>query len=184
MVSNTLALAERDRPKASTYPKSTLACWAIRHDGLHGSIRVLYSLRAVRMCDDLRRRRAVRMLCAGSRSACLDRIGGNIPLRNTSGQLDVVVLSAGTIPLRDPPSGQAWRRKGRALSTRSRITRHVSVSLSEQSIFFFFSPPRLYRQGAGGSRSGRAVWRAVRGGGETIGVRLARSKGPPLDKAK
>lgn len=80
------------------------------------------------------------MLCARNRSASLDRIGGNIPLRNASGQLDVVVLSAGTIPLRDPTSGQAWRRKGRALGAWSRSTRHVSISLSEQSIYFF---PRL-----------------------------------------
>lgn len=80
------------------------------------------------------------MFCARNRSACLDRIGGNIPLRDTSGQLDVVVLSARTIPLRDPTGGQAWRRKGRALGAWSRSARHLSVSLSEQRICFF---PRL-----------------------------------------
>lgn len=80
------------------------------------------------------------MFCARNRSACLDRIGGNIPLGDTSGQLDVVVLSAGTIPLRDPASGQAWRRKGRALGAWSRSARHLLVSLSEQGVCFF---PRL-----------------------------------------
>lgn len=140
MVSDTLGLREGGRPKRPAYPKSTLASWAIGQDGLHGSIRVLDSLRAVRVRDDLRRGRAVRMLRAGNRSACLDRIGGSIPLGNTSGQLDVVVLSARTIPLRDPTGGQAWRRKGRALGAWSRSARHLVVSLSEQSICFF---PRL-----------------------------------------
>lgn len=40
----------------SQRPESTLASLAIRHYGLHSSVRVLYRLRAVRMRDDLRRR--------------------------------------------------------------------------------------------------------------------------------
>lgn len=75
---------------------------AIRHDGFHGAVGVFDRLRAVRMRNELGRRRAVRVLALRGRGATLGRLGGNLPLRDASGELDVVVLPAGAVPLGDP----------------------------------------------------------------------------------
>ena len=55
---------------------------------------------------------AVRVLGdLGGRVSRLDGLGGDIPLRDAGGQLDVVVLLARAIPLRDPACGEGWRGK-------------------------------------------------------------------------
>lgn len=83
------------------------------------------------------------MLAAWNRRARLNRIRGNVPLGDARGQLDVVVLSAGAVPLSDPARRQARGRKSRALGARSRRTRHVLGRWGTEMLFFV---PRLYRE--------------------------------------
>ena len=64
---------------------------------------MLDRLGAVGMRDDLGRRNAVRVifLLRGG-AAGFGGLGRNLPLGDAGGELDVVVLSAGRVPLRDP----------------------------------------------------------------------------------
>lgn len=87
--------------------RSIRAPRSVRHDGLHGAVGMLDSLRTVRMGDKLGRGGSTVRVFDGlsGRAARFGGLRRYFPLRCTGCKLDVVVLLAGTIPLRDP----AWR---------------------------------------------------------------------------
>lgn len=83
------------------------AC-SVGHDGLHGAISMAHRLRPVRVGDELRLLlgSAVGVLDLRRRSvARLGRLSGDLPLRNSGRELDIVVLLARTIPLSNPAGG-------------------------------------------------------------------------------
>ncbi len=106
----------------ATYPKALSPCGPSPHAsrafaswqyGLHGPVRVLYSLAAVGVRDQLglaiSGRTAVGMLDVVGRGVAADgsRLGRSIPLRRARGQLHEVVLFARGVPLGDPAPGEA-----------------------------------------------------------------------------
>jgi hypothetical protein len=98
----------------TTFSRRTIyTTGAIRHDWFHGAIRMAHSLRSIGMCDELRRLRGTEnMFGLGSGSiARLGGLGRNLPLRNTSRKLNVVVFLTCAIPLRNPTRGQRRRSK-------------------------------------------------------------------------
>lgn len=140
-----------------TYTKTSIAGWPISASGsvghyrLHGAVGVLERLRSVGMRDELGRRRAVGVLdglSGGGASLC--SLCRNLPLRNAGGELDVVVLFAGTVPLRDPAGGQLRRGKRGTLAARRRWAGHGLV---------------VSRRGSGRRRGGLRGTKAMAGGG-------------------
>lgn len=75
---------------------------------------MLDSLRAVGVCDELMLAgRPVRVFCAGGRRASRCGLGGRLPLRHAGGYLDIVILLAAAVPLRDPSGGELrWFERG------------------------------------------------------------------------
>lgn len=138
---------------------------------------MLDRLRAVRVCDDLRRRRAIGVLAAWNRRARLNGIRGNVPLGDARGQLDVVVLSAGAVPLSDPARWQARGRKCRPLSAWSRRTRHIRGRWEEK---LSFSLPLLYREQKWAVREETVrSGRPFAGEGGMIDAKACEKQGPP-----
>lgn len=98
-------------PKTPIPRRPVHAPRAIRQDGLHGAVGVPHRLRPVRVGDELGLGLAVGVLdLLARRVARLGGLGGRLPLRHARRELDVVVLLAVAVPLRDPARGQ--RRRG------------------------------------------------------------------------
>lgn len=98
------------------------------HDRLHSTVSVLDGLGAVRMCDELGLATwdAEGMLDVGGRSTAYGRsVCRDVPLRDTSGQLDVVVLLAIGVPLRDPARRQVRWGLCRAFAARRAWSGHA-----------------------------------------------------------
>lgn len=90
----------------------------IGHDWFHGTVRMAHSLRSIRVRDKFRRLGSpVRVFTRRSGSvARLSGLSRDIPLRNTSRQLDIVVFLARAIPLSNPTRGQRRRSKRGTIS--------------------------------------------------------------------
>ena len=108
-----------------TYPETpvTVGPVATSHSigqyRFHCSVGMAHSLRAVRVCNDLRLWSsggmgstgcAIRVIAnLSGRVPRLNSLGWDFPLGDAGGKLDVVVLLARTIPLCDPACGERWR---------------------------------------------------------------------------
>lgn len=80
-----------------------------RHQGFHVAIGMLHRLRSVGMCNELLLvGHAVWVLGCLRGGAARGSLGGRLPLRDARGKLDVVVLPAIAVPLRDPTRRQLW----------------------------------------------------------------------------
>lgn len=96
--------------EGESYAKATFsrraiahASAAVGHDGFQTSVGVLDRLRAVGVRDNLGRGNAVGVIfLLRGRAAGFGGFGGNLPLRDAGGELDVVVFLAGRVPLGDP----------------------------------------------------------------------------------
>lgn len=111
----------------TTFSRRTIyTAGAIRHDWFHGAIRMAHGLRSIGMCDELRRLGGTEdMFGLGSGSvARLGGLGRDLPLRNTSRKLNVVVFLTCAIPLRNPTRGQRRRSKRRAFGLGRGRARH------------------------------------------------------------
>lgn len=99
--------------RTSNTPRTVLP----RSNRLYSSIRVLGALAAIWVRDDLgfpvavAAGHAVGVFMSGSGGGANGSwICRSLPLRDTGGELDVVVLLGGVVPLRDPAG---WERRGR-----------------------------------------------------------------------
>lgn len=118
-----------------TYADSTItvrpinAPRAVWQDGLHGAIRMLDSLRAIGVGDELWLGRGAVWVVSDLAWRCTtgSSMRRDIPLRYTSGELYEVVFLAGAVPLCDPARVEWWRRERGTLGARRCWPCHLSA---------------------------------------------------------